>query len=100
MKDNLHVDTVGIQGSSSEITTLGGRIYDDYQDFKQIVDDLNSSWVGQGHDSTMHYVNDISSRADKNFESIKNLSGFLDGVVVPGFNETENNNRTLAELYK
>ena len=98
--DTIEVDTEQVGLAAANMTTLNQKIKDHFQGLNSTFKELSGSWEGQaaGYALQTYYLAG-ETLSNVRYGRINNFVAFLRKDVGLGYEETEETNRTLADMF-
>ena len=100
--DNMHVDTGAIKGLAKNINIANESIKTGFDNMSgSVFGRLMQDWESPAAAHAMKRFNDIRRSFYQNrYDVMNNCAVFLERIVGEGYENTENNNVSLADMFK
>lgn len=99
--NSVRVNTEQVGQIATNLETLNGRLREELENSKQVVNDLRSIWEGEAAEATISSYNEFANKYFESYEDvIKQYVTFLRQNVESGYFDTETANVNLADAFK
>lgn len=97
----LRIDTDIVASVVASVRACNSRIRDDFEGIRNAVTELNSNWNSPASANMLKKMQNLDFYyKDTRYNEMDNFTSFLNNQVKEGYEETENANTSLADMFK
>lgn len=98
---NLKINTDSVVTAATNIKRMNGQIRDDFSSVQRAMTQLDNAWDGAAANNAIGRFNELKSGfPDARYNVVDNYANFLLQQVGEGYVQTEETNKSLADLFK
>lgn len=100
-KMEMRVNTDAVIHTANQVNYFNLKLADSFEKLAKDIRVLGNSWEGKAAQNNMAAFEELRKNwSDARKEKIDDLVEYLSNIVGPGFELTENENKTLSEQFK
>ena len=101
MADFIKVDTAHVVSTANNISNLNNKIRDEFSSVESAIKALENVWSGEASAKGISSFYELKSAFNEpRYTVADNVVRFLKEQVNAGYTQTENENKSLAHLFK
>lgn len=101
MADFIKVDTARVVAAAKNISNLNNKISDEFSSVESAIKGLDNVWSGEASAKGISSFYELKNAFNEpRYTVVDNFVRFLKQQVNAGYTHTENENKSLADLFK
>ena len=98
---NLRINTDAVAVAAANISKINNQIRDGFSDVQSAISKLNASWEGSAATHTISKFSELKANyCDERYKELDTFVQFLLHQIGEGYEDTENVNVSLADVFK
>ena len=100
MSDKIKIDIDELKAQSIKFNKCNEEIENEFENLKKQIRKLENNWDSNAKNNVMDSFEDLKKKFNSRKSSAKNCFKFINTVVNPGYEETEETNTNISDLFK